>query len=40
MPLEDRFLPSNAPVKRVKGVQFSVWDPEEIVRSPPGLDVP
>jgi DNA-directed RNA polymerase II subunit RPB1 len=27
----DRFSYSKAPVKRVKSVQFSVWDPEEIV---------
>lgn len=27
----DRFPPSKAPVKRVKGVQFSIWDPDEIV---------
>lgn len=27
----DRFTPSRAPVKRVKSVQFGVWNPEEIV---------
>ena len=27
----DRFSYSSAPIKRVKAVQFCVWDPEEIV---------
>jgi hypothetical protein len=27
----DRFTPSRAPVKRVKAVQFGIWNPEEIV---------
>ena len=27
----DRFTYSSAPIKRVKSVQFSVWDPDEIV---------
>lgn len=29
---QDRFSYSKAPVKRVRAVQFSVWDPEEIKR--------
>jgi hypothetical protein len=31
MPMLHTFKPSRAPVKRVKGVQFCVWDPEDIV---------
>lgn len=27
------FKPSRAPVKRVKSIQFCIWDPEDIVRS-------
>lgn len=27
----DRFTYSSAPIKRVKAVQFSIWDPDEIV---------
>jgi hypothetical protein len=27
----DRFTPSRAPVKRVKAIQFGIWNPEEIV---------
>lgn len=27
----DRFTPSRAPVKRVKSIQFGIWNPEEIV---------
>jgi hypothetical protein len=27
----DRFTFSSAPIKRVKSVQFSIWDPDEIV---------
>ena len=34
MPMLHTFKPSRAPVKRVNGVQFCVWDPEDIVRAP------
>lgn len=34
MSVADRFTYSSAPIKRVKAVQFSIWDPEEVVRSP------
>ena len=31
MSTADRFPYSSAPIKRVKAVQFCVWDPDEIV---------
>lgn len=37
MPMLHTFKPSRAPVKRVSGVQFCLWDPEDIVRALPAL---
>lgn len=34
MPMLHSFKASRAPVKRVKGIQFCIWDPEDIVRAP------